>query len=162
VRGVAWVDLRFTSNGSGSLNYRFWYSEYPSRTIPITRQPISSGSVPGVSYTDLWWNPSESGWGLSVTQQGSVMFLAWFVYDDAGKPVWYVASNCAVNAAGTSCSGALYRTTGPALGATFNPASVRATEAGSVTLSFTDGNNGVLSYNVNGLAGSKAITRQLF
>ena len=26
-------------------------------------------------YTDLWWNPAESGWGLTITHQGNVLFL---------------------------------------------------------------------------------------
>jgi hypothetical protein len=33
---------------------------------------------------------------------------------------------------------------------------------GSATLTFSDANNGTLSYTVNGVSGSKAITRQLF
>jgi len=73
-------------------------------------------------YTDLWWNPGESGWGIAVLHQFSVMFLAWYVYDSAGKPVWYVASNCGVNASLNGCSGVLYRTTGPAFGPTFDSA----------------------------------------
>jgi hypothetical protein len=130
------------------------------RSVAITRQPISSGTPPGVDYTDLWWNPSESGWGLAVTQQGSVMFLAWYVYDGSGKPMWYVAPDCVVT--GTLCTGTLYRTTGPALGATFDPSKVQATMAGSVTLTFSDANDGTLSYTVNGASATKAITRQVF
>jgi hypothetical protein len=75
---------------------------------------------------------------------------------------WYVASNCVLNAAGTGCSGTLYRTTGPSFGPTFNPAQVQVLTAGTMSLEFTDGNNGRLSYTVNGAASSKSITRQLF
>ncbi|HXS51781.1 MAG TPA: hypothetical protein VN782_04560 [Usitatibacter sp.] len=131
-----------------------------SRTVAITRQPISSGPTPGVDYTDLWWNPSESGWGLAVTQQGSVMFLAWYVYNGSGKPMWYVAPDCVVS--GSACTGTLYSTTGPALGTAFDPTKVQATMAGTVTLMFSDANNGTLSYTVNGASASKPITRQVF
>jgi hypothetical protein len=131
-----------------------------TRTVPITRQPISSGSVPGVDYTDLWWNPNESGWGMAIAQQGSIMFLAWYVYDNGGKPVWYVASACAVS--GSGCSGSLFKTTGPPLGPTFDATQVHAVSAGTVSLSFSDANNGTLTYTVNGVTASKAITRQLF
>ncbi|QJR11280.1 hypothetical protein DSM104443_02353 [Usitatibacter rugosus] len=158
-KDVGYVSVSFTDADTGSLYYSM---PTQSRSIDITRAPLSTGSVPGVNYTDLWWNASESGWGLSVAQQGRVMFLAWFVYDDAGKPMWYVATNCAVNAAGNGCTGALHRTTGPAFGPTFNSASVHAVQAGTVSLSFTDGNNGVLSYTVDGRTGTKAITRALF
>lgn len=40
---------------------------------------------------DLWWGgPSESGWGMSVTQRGDRLFNVWFVYDDASRPTWFV------------------------------------------------------------------------
>jgi YVTN family beta-propeller protein len=159
VKDVGFAGLNFTDNDNAALSY---FTGNESRTVAVTRQRIAAGEAPGVNYTDLWWNPAESGWGLSVTQQGRVMFLAWFVYDAAGNPVWYVASNCAVNAAANGCTGKLYRTTGPAAAETFDPARVRVIEAGSVTLSFSDGNNGMLSYTADGQSGSKAITRQLF
>jgi hypothetical protein len=97
---------------------------------------------------------------MSITQQYGVMFLAWYVYDSAGRPVWYVASNCAVS--GNACSGTLYRTTGPAFGPMFDSSRIQVFIAGTVSLSFTDANNGVLSYTVNGVNATKTITRQLF
>jgi alpha-tubulin suppressor-like RCC1 family protein len=132
-----------------------------TRAVPIVRQVFASGTTaPPVDYTDLWWNPNESGWGLEVIQQFGNIFLAWYVYDANGNPTWYVASNCAV--AGSGCSGTLYRTTGPAFGPSFNPAQVQVFSAGTVSLSFSDPNNGTLSYTVNGASASKPITRQLF
>jgi hypothetical protein len=130
-----------------------------TRTVAITRQPLSAGAAPAVNYTDLWWNPAESGWGMAITQQSSTMFLAWYVYDAAAKPMWYVAT-CALS--GGTCSGALLRTTGPAFGPTFNPAQVQSFTVGTVGVSFSDGNNATLTYTVNGTSGSKTITRQLF
>jgi len=59
-----------------------------TRTVAITRQPLASGSTAGVNYTDLWWGgASESGWGIAITQQATTMFLAWYVYDAAAKPM---------------------------------------------------------------------------
>jgi len=154
------LQLNFTNASAGSMTY---IVAGQTRTVAIARQPFPAGtSAPPVDYTDLWWNPVESGWGLMVTHQFGVMFLAWYVYDGAGKPVWYVASNCNVNASQTGCSGTLYRTTGPAFGPTFNSSQVRVFDAGTVSLSFSDANNGTLSYTVNGASASKAITRQVF
>jgi len=97
---------------------------------------------------------------MAITQQASLMFLAWYVYDSSGKPMWYVASNCAVS--GSGCSGALYRTTGPAFGPTFDSSKVRVFTVGSVTLTFNDADHGTLSYTVDGVSGTKSITRQTF
>src|ERR1700687_4307319 len=132
-----------------------------TRTVAITRQIFQNGpTAPAVDYTDLWWNPSESGWGIAVTHQFGVMFLTWFVYDNSGKPMWYAATSCTVSGAG--CSGTLYRATGPAFGPTFDPSMIQAFSAGTVSASFTDANNGTLSYTVNGVTSSKIIARQLF
>jgi hypothetical protein len=59
-------------------------------------------------------------------------------------------------------SGTLYRTTGPPLGAVFDPAQVQRIEAGSGTLSFSDADHGTFSYTVNGVSQTKSITRQVF
>ena len=132
-----------------------------ANTVAITRQIFQIGPTPtAVDYTDLWWNPSESGWGIAVTQQYGVMFLTWFVYDNSGKPTWYAATSCTVS--GASCSGKLYRATGPAFGPAFDALQVHAIEAGTVTLSFSDANHATLTYTVNGVAATKAIARQLF
>jgi hypothetical protein len=131
-----------------------------TRTVAITRQVFRNGIAPAVDYTDLWYNASESGWGMAISHQSDIMFLAWYVYDGTGKPFWYVAPACAVN--GSSCSGSLYRTTGPALGQTFNPLQVQAVLVGSAIVSFVDANNAVLSYTVDGVSSTKTITRQTF
>jgi hypothetical protein len=97
---------------------------------------------------------------MAVTQQYGVMFLAWYVYDSSGRPMWYVASSCVV--AGSACSGTLYRTTGPAFGNSFDPTRVQVTTAGTVSMSFIDANNATLTYTVNGVQETKFITRQVF
>jgi hypothetical protein len=126
--------------------------------VAVVRQVFATGTAPpAVDYTDLWWNPNESGWGLLVSHQFGVMFLAWFVYDANGNPVWYVASDCAVT--GSGCTGTLFRTTGPPFGPTFNPSLVQVFRVGTITLNFSDANNGVLTSTISG---TKSITRQLF
>jgi YVTN family beta-propeller protein len=133
---------------------------------PTAFQVFRVGSTPpAINYTDLWWNPNESGWGLDITQQFGVMFLTWFVYEDTGRPIWYVASNCVVKDGGNGCSGTLYRTSrppGPLVSDTFDPSQVDVNPVGSIDVTFTDANNGVITYTVENIPGSKTITRQLF
>ena len=132
-----------------------------TRTVAITRQSVAFGSgVASVDYTDLWWNPNESGWGMAMAQQTGNIFLAWYVYQSNGQPTWYVASNCSINA--DTCSGNLYATTGPAFGPTFDPTQVHVTTVGTIFVNFTDPNNASLTYTVNGVSGTKNITRELF
>ncbi len=153
------LQVSFTNANTGAMTYTV---SGQTRTVAIARQPFPQGTTPPpVDYTDLWWNPGESGWGMAITHQFNVAFLAWYVYDAAGKPVWYV-STCTMNSAQTGCSGSLLRTTGPAFGPTFNPSQVQVFTAGSVTLGFTDPNNATLGYTLGDVTATKTITRQLF
>jgi len=158
ISSVGTLQVSFADANDASMSYNVGGI---SRTVAIVRQPVAAGTgTPAVDYTDLWWNPNESGWGVAMAEQSANIFLAWYVYDDGGNPVWYVASNCAVS--GSTCSGTLYSTMGPAFGTTFDPNQVHASPVGSVTVSFTDANNATLTYTVNGISGAKQITRQVF
>lgn len=161
VRKLGLFQMGFTDRNNGAMSV---VTDNAVKTFTLKRQVFAAGGVPGADYTDLWWNPSESGWGIGITQQASTMFLAWFAYDDTGTPVWYVASNCAVNGAGNACTGDLYRTTGPAdpLHNAFDPSRVTVVKVGTITASFGDANSGTLSYTIDGRAGTKSIVRQLF
>ena len=153
------LQLSFQNTNAASMTYTVGSQ---TRTVAIVRQifPVAATSPPAVDYTDLWWNPNESGWGMAIAQQFGNIFLAWYVYDASGKPFWYVAPSCTVN--GSSCSGILYRTTGPAFGPPLDPTKVQAFAVGSAIVSFVDANHGVLSFVVDGVQANKTITRQLF
>ena len=124
----------------------------------------TSDLAAATNYQDLWWNApagSESGWGINLTHQGNVIFATWFTYDLDGMPLWLSAT--LDKATGSTYAGTLYRTTGPAFNATpFDPAKVVPTAVGAASLTFANGNRGIFSYTVNGIAQSKAITRQVF
>ena len=118
-------------------------------------------AAPAHDYSDLWWNAAESGWGLALTQHGSALFAAWYLYDGAGNPTWLVMPGGSWSSP-TTVSGDVYATTGPDPRGDFDPAAVARTRVGSATLSFAARDRGTLSYTVNGVSGSKSITRQLF
>ena len=49
------------------------------------------GRVPAVNYTDLWWSPAESGWGLSIVHGPfNDIFATWMVYGTDGKLFYLV------------------------------------------------------------------------
>lgn len=161
-REVGIMEIGFTDRNRASLTYVI---EGRHRRVDIERQVFAPATPLAVDYTDLWWNPLESGWGLGITQRSNVMFLTWFVYDDLGLPVWYVSSACAVEASGNGCRGALYRTAGPlgpVPGNGFDTAALRVTEVGTIEAAFDTAISGVITYTIGGRSGSKAITRQLF
>jgi YVTN family beta-propeller protein len=160
---VGLLEIRFQDKDNATMGYTVGNQ---GRSVQIRRQAFRpSTPAPAVDYTDLWWNPAESGWGMGVTQQDGTMFLTWFVYDNSGFPTWLVASDCVVSPGGNGCSGTLYRTLGPpgpAASLTFDPARVSVSVAGHIDVAFTDRDNGIVTYTVDGVTGAKAITRQLF
>lgn len=114
------------------------------------------------NYQDLWWKPTESGWGINFTQQGTVLFATLFNYDEQGRNAWYAMTNGARVSGGTDrWSGALYRLTGPRFDA-MPWTAVTPREVGTMSVDFTAGNQGTLSYTINGTSVTKSIERQAF
>ena len=51
-------------------------------------------AVTQVDYQDMWWaGLEESGWGMSLAQDGTELFPVVFTYDELGQPTWYVLIN---------------------------------------------------------------------
>ena len=130
----------------------------------VNAVPASGGTPTTNPYTGLWWNApanSESGWGMSLTQRGSILFMAWYTYDSSGAPVWYVITNCPV--VGTSCTGDMFSVSGGVpVTVPWNNPTLSVLPVGRGTFAFSDGNNGVFTYTLNGVAGIKNLTRQVF
>lgn len=112
------------------------------------------------NYTDLWWNPSESGWGLNVNHQGQTLFVTLFTYDRDGSPMWLVASSVTRQPSGF-WQGTLLRMAGPAFNAVPWGTAV-PTAVGTLRITFTSLTQALLSYSVDGVTVNKSIQRQLF
>ena len=66
-----------------------------------------------VDYTDIYYIPAESGWGINVVQSGTdfnYMFVTFFIYGPDNKPTWYTAQ-LTLDASG-NFNGPLFATTG--------------------------------------------------
>jgi hypothetical protein len=116
-----------------------------------------------VDASDLWYNGSESGWGVNIVQQGDIAFLTLYVYGDDNKPTWFVASSMqgVKDATTVTYTGDLFATTGPAYaGARFDPALVTTTRVGTAIFSVADGTDGTLNYSVGARSVVKKVVRQ--
>lgn len=54
-------------------------------------EPFRPSALSGVTNPDRtgsWFDPSNSGWGFSLTEQGDVFGGVIFTYDPAGEPTW--------------------------------------------------------------------------
>jgi hypothetical protein len=130
--------------------------------IPFRVASRTHSQVPMHNYTDMWWNPQESGWGISIHQHASDgLFAVWFVYGDDHKPQWYVVPGGTWER-GSMFSGPVYRTSGPAFRGVFDPAQVGVAPVGTAILDFFSGDGAQFRYTIDGVAGSKVIQRQPF
>jgi hypothetical protein len=124
---------------------------------------LGSANSFGTDLSDLWYLPTESGWGVNVIHQGDVLFVTFFVYGSSGAPIWYSASETRYSTTLASGSlvftGPLYQTGGPWFGGSFNPANVSYRQVGTVTFTASSVSSGTLSYSVDGIVVQKNIAR---
>lgn len=111
------------------------------------------------NYSDWWWNSAQSGMGVHVNHQGSVVAATWFMYDSDGSPSFMLLAGTLSN---NQLSGSLSRSTGPQPGSNFDPNAVSRTNVGTATLTFTGSNSATLSYSYNGLSGTLNLSRNTF
>jgi hypothetical protein len=129
--------------------------------------PGAAGSLhPHDDYTDMWWNPREPGWALSVNQLHEKLFLAWVTYDDSGKAAWLVVPGGTWSRdPGTNAlrfSGKIYRTQGTPWSQPYDASAAHLAQAGSASFTPLDSSHGIFSYTVDGVSGSKMVERFRF
>ena len=120
--------------------------------------PPAAASSFSTDNSDLWWNPSESGWGMQIIQRADIIFVTLYVYNTNKTPIWYAA---VLNSNGpTNWAGDLMQTSGPWFGTQpFNQGEVTVTQVGAMSFTPTSVSTGVLSYSINGVSNTKHIER---
>jgi hypothetical protein len=164
---VGTMQIEFMSSSRASVTYTFNGTSV-SKTVqrqvfgaPVPDCVALAGPRTGVAnYQDLWWNPAESGWGLNMVQQGTIIFTTLFTYSAAGRDMWLVGPALTRQTDG-SYTGALYSTTGPRFD-TRPWTAINVTQVGTMTLRFSAGDRATLTYTVNGTSVTKSIERQAF
>ncbi len=102
-----------------------------------------------------WWNPQESGRGFNLEVQNGTVFLATFIYNDAGNAVWYSGSGVlqadntvTINLsefANGQCVQCTYQA--PALVGTIETATLRFTSSGTAELNWSNGTVALQRFN---------------
>lgn len=121
---------------------------WPEGTIPIERFPfVPNGlSLPPTStqpQTGWWWYSSEAGRGYSIEVQGNTAFIAAYMYDTNGNPVWYAAGPAALVNNVYEGEWVSY-TGGQTLTGAYQPPTGTAV-AGNLTIQFSSPTTGVLT-----------------
>ncbi|HEX3097676.1 MAG TPA: hypothetical protein VHQ02_08160 [Usitatibacter sp.] len=133
--------------------------------VSVARLAPAALLHPHDDYSDMWWNPREPGWALSVRQLSEKLFMVWATYDDAGKPAWLVVPGGSWGRdAGNILrfSGKVYRTRGSPWQLPFDASMSGVTPVGTAEFAPLDASHGIFSYSVDGIPGSKMVERFRF
>ena len=87
-----------------------------------------------------WWGgASQSGTGFFIEAQGDIAFVTFFMYDDAGKAIWYSASGVLTSLTGGSYafSGDLLSFRGGQAASSNTPSAPTSQAAGRLSITFS-------------------------
>ncbi len=151
------LSLAYTVNGVSQMRTLQRFVFDPAAPVCVNSFDSRIGAD---NYSDLWWNPAEAGWGLTLAHQGEVIFLLWYTYGEGGRDQW-VSGAQLVRQPDGSFAGELQRPAeGVPLAQIMGPAtSFPVPAAGTASLRFSDGENGVFTYTLDGFTQSKPIQR---
>jgi len=102
----------------------------------------------GAGYTDVYYNPDESGWGVFVMQSDAFQFLAFYIYGPDNRPTWYTAQ-ITQDATG-NFNGLLYATTGTYFALPWNPAQLTNASVGTVSFRPMDNYHATIVFTLTG------------
>jgi hypothetical protein len=156
-KDVGTLTLDFSSSAFANMSFDIGGVK---RSVPVERFVFTSGAAPATDYSGVWWNPNESGNGVSITHLANTVFVAWYAFDTVGKATWYVLT-CNTGG-GNSCSETLYSASGPAIGPSFDISRVQLKNIGPATLTFNSNGGARLSYVASGQTITKDFVRFVF
>jgi len=135
------IAIAFSDAQHGTLSWAG--GSVPIRRFEFAPGGLSATPAPGQPETGWWWNPNESGRGFSLEVQGNAMFIAGYMYDVAGNPIWYLPEG--------GMSGATYTGTwaeygnGQTLTGTYSPPSIVNGAVGPLSIQFSSPATAVLT-----------------
>lgn len=161
-------DATFRFSGEDALTLSYTIGAV-SQTKQLTRfefgeQDVVCHSGQGsraeaTNYSDLWWNPGQNGWGLTLTHVGDNLYVTWYTYGEDGEAIWFLAQTSVQDDG--SFRGQLFRGTEgtPFLQINGAPPSAGPELVGEAVLAFSDGETGEFTYTVDAVTQTRAIER---
>jgi len=141
---VGEITLAFSDETHGTLIL-------PGEALAIERfNIVPNGAAmdlsPNQPETGWWWNPEESGRGYFLEWQGGQLFMAGYMYDGSGDPLWYLSTNTTPSSNLLSYSGTWWRYgNGQTLTGAYKPAQRVDDNVGPVTIQFSGAETGLMT-----------------
>lgn len=83
------IELDFASDTEATLRWRI--DEGQQSGEEGLHAYLFAAGEPRVEATGTWYDPTDSGWGLTVTRRGAITGLVLYYYDSAGTLRWALA-----------------------------------------------------------------------
>ncbi len=136
------LTLQFADSSHATLSW-------PGGTTSIQRFPIVPGGLAGVAaspQSGWYWNPAEGGRGFAIEIQNGNIMVAGFMYDAAGRPIWYVSQGPLVAGNPNLYQGQWVEyANGQTLSGAYKAPLVANPQAGALVLQFTNAENAILT-----------------
>ena len=113
------------------------------------------------SKTATWSVPTEGGWGVFTLDQGNVLSVGWFSYDDEGEPTWFLVPNSTPQPDG-SYAGPILKFSGVPFAQIAGNAADPAQSLGQATLRFTSDKSMQFAYSIGARSQTKTLERTNF
>jgi hypothetical protein len=138
------ITLAFNDATTGTM---IW----PGGAVAIERFSIVPNGVnlaaqQGQPESGWWWNPSESGRGFFLEWQGGELFMAGYMYDDQGSPIWYLGTNTSPSTNLQAFSSSWWQfANGATLTGPYKPAQRVNDNVAPVTITFSGSENAIMT-----------------
>lgn len=96
--GVGSLALAFSDATRGTLILPGTQGPIPIERFNIVPRGLAAPAAANQPESGWWWDEQESGRGYYIEWQGGSAFLAGYMYDEKGKPIWYVSQAATPNA----------------------------------------------------------------
>ena len=136
------VTLQFSDATHGTLTW-------PGGVIPIQRfnivpNGLSAAPVAFQPETGWWWDPAQSGRGFALEVQNGTLFMAGYMYDGNGDPVWYSTEHAMTTPTTYQGTWVQYAN-GQTLTGTYKAPGIANANVGTVTIQFSDAKDAILT-----------------
>jgi hypothetical protein len=162
---VEQAGARFDVNGALRIEFFDAVLGAKALTLPAGPTALPSANIATAfgNYGDMWWDPAENGTGMSIIHHGSnQLFAVWYTYTEAGEPLWLVIPGGTWES-NRLFAGQVYKARGTSYTRPWNPANFQiGTPIGTARFNFSEADELAFSYTINGTAGARTFTRQLF
>jgi len=136
------IDIVFSSASTATVTW-------PGGMLQIERFGFGPGGAGvtqpmGSPQNGWWYNPAEGGRGFGIEVQGGAMYLAGYMYDAAGNPVWYLASGNMTNSSLFQGTWAQFAN-GQTLTGSYQAPTTANADVGSLTVQFSDTTDAIMT-----------------